>query len=166
MSSEASFTTDAFYVPSTVYVSVQCTVPRLSWLSLLWCPPFFVLVSLFFCPSYLESDLAMSLVQHLDELSAIPFPDLTNLKCRSALTEIAGMTNDSVIDKEIKKLNAAQSDTLMKVIYVGLANDSKNSNAYFKWHSLLYQNAGVGAIVRTLNDKPIAADAPPAAAAQ
>lgn len=89
----------------------------------------------------------------LDKHAAVAFDAMTPLSVRDVLKELsAAAGNDAVVGKEVTLLTAAQQDTLMKIIYVGLASDAKQSSAWFKWHAALHQVAGAGAIVRTLTD--------------
>ena len=95
----------------------------------------------------------MSFASQLDKLATIAFPQLTFLICRDVVKEMQG-ANETVMKNEMARLNDAQKDILMKVIYVALGNDCKNSPLYFKWHAALYEAAGVGSIVRVITDKP------------
>jgi 5,10-methylene-tetrahydrofolate dehydrogenase/methenyl tetrahydrofolate cyclohydrolase len=94
-----------------------------------------------------------TLSQQLSEMGAIPFPQLTFLKAKPVLKDIAAITSEQAIDKEVKKLSSQEADALMKTLYVGLANDSGNSSVYFKWHAALYQAAGPGTVIRTLTEQ-------------
>ena len=97
----------------------------------------------------------MSLVSTLDALTENHFSDMNAKLCRDSLKELVKVAGggDAAITKEISKLDQKQQDTLMKVVYVGLKADPSNSSAFLKWHALLFEKAGVGAIIRTLTDK-------------
>lgn len=95
----------------------------------------------------------MALREQLDRVAPVRFPDMTMVNARDALREIQAAPNETVITKEVEGLSDAQRDTLMKVVYVGLANDYKNSSVYFKWHAALFAAAGPGSIVRVMTDK-------------
>jgi hypothetical protein len=102
----------------------------------------------------------------LDKLSPLHFPQITYLAAKDVLREILAVAgNDTVIERELQRLNEQQLDVMMKVIYCALNADSKNSSVFLKWHAAVYAIAGPGAIVRVISDKPPAATvgaAPPA----
>ena len=104
----------------------------------------------------------------LDKLAPLHFPQITYLAAKDVVREILTIAgNDTIIERELQRLNEQQLDTMMKVIYVSLNTDSKNSSVYLKWHAAVYAISGPGAIVRVIADKGRAAMAspPPAAAA-
>lgn len=108
----------------------------------------------------------MSLIgQLLDEAGSTLYPQLTFLAVKPIVKEMCACPNDQVMNNEIKRLSDSQLDALMKVVYCCLANDSKNSPIYFKWHAAVFAQAGSGSILRVLTDKaPIAGSAASAAA--
>lgn len=58
------------------------------------------------------------------------------------------------IDSIVKKLDTDQVDILMKYIYRGFECPSDGSSAHLlAWHDKVYQQGGVGSIVRVLTDK-------------
>lgn len=96
----------------------------------------------------------MALTAGLDKIQPVAFESLSMVNARDVIKEILGCPNDGVMEKEIERLNQTQQDTLMKVIYLGLAKDSRMCTQYLKWHAALYSVTGAGAIIRTLADKP------------
>eukprot|EP00672_Neobodo_designis_P022452 CAMPEP_0174850040 /NCGR_PEP_ID=MMETSP1114-20130205/18756_1 /TAXON_ID=312471 /ORGANISM="Neobodo designis, Strain CCAP 1951/1" /LENGTH=102 /DNA_ID=CAMNT_0016084463 /DNA_START=37 /DNA_END=345 /DNA_ORIENTATION=+ len=94
------------------------------------------------------------LVAALDAAAEQHFSDMTLVTVRDALKEVQSSPSEAAATKAVAELTPAQQDTLMKVIYVGLAKDHKNSSVYFRWHAALYEAAGAGAIVRVIADKP------------
>lgn len=100
----------------------------------------------------------MGLPQLLDEVGHIPFSAMSFLAAKPVAKELCACGSDSAMNAELKRLTDAQHDTLMKVVYCCLANDHKNSSVYFKWHGALFVQAGSGAILRCLTDKPPLAD--------
>lgn len=96
----------------------------------------------------------MALAASIDKIAHLHFPQMTPSAVRDVTKELlAFANNESVVEKELSRMNSEQLDVLMKVIYVGLSGDYKNSAAFLKWHSATYEKAGPGAIVRTLSDK-------------
>ena len=95
----------------------------------------------------------MSLATKLEDLSEHRLNDLTMTLCRSISQDLVDGGNEQVMKNELKRLAPWQLDILMKVIYVCLANDYKNSTAYFKWHSAVHDAGGPGCLVRALSDK-------------
>jgi hypothetical protein len=96
----------------------------------------------------------MALASAVDMVSHLHFPEMTPSTVRDVTKELLALANnETVVEKELSMMNSDQLDVLMKVIYVGLAGDFKNSASYLKWHAAAYEKAGPGAIVRTLSDK-------------
>lgn len=91
----------------------------------------------------------------LDKLSAQHFPQMTFLHIKDVTKEMLSANADP--ERSCKSLNTEQLDTLMKSVYVALANDAKNSTVYLKWHGAVYAAAGPGAVIRVLTDKPVMA---------
>ncbi|RNF02842.1 ARP2/3 complex subunit [Trypanosoma conorhini] len=90
----------------------------------------------------------------LDKLDAKPFPEMTFSAVRSIASYInAHNTSSADIEEDINSLNTQQQDTFMKVLYCCLANDSRSSATYFRWHEKLHAIAGSGAIIRVMTDK-------------
>jgi hypothetical protein len=90
----------------------------------------------------------------LDKLSPLHFPQITYLAAKDVLREVLTIAgNDTVMDRELQRLNEQQQDTMMKVLYCALNADSKNSSVFLKWHAALYAITGPGAIVRVISDK-------------
>ena len=58
----------------------------------------------------------------------------------------------SDIEPAVGALPADIQDTLMKVIYAGLANPDKSAGL-FTWHAAVVKICGLGCIIRTLVDK-------------
>jgi hypothetical protein len=103
--------------------------------------------------------MATALAAALEKLAPLHFPQITFFAAREVVRELSASSSDAAIEKHISGLSSAHQDVLMKVLYVALASDSKNSTLYLKWHSALYTAAGPGAIMRVLTDKPPAATA-------
>lgn len=101
----------------------------------------------------------MALARSLDEVANQRFPEMTMVTVRNALKEIQGTSDAAAIGSEVAKLTTEQRDTLMKVVYVGLGKDFKNSSTYFKWHSAAYGAGGAGSIIRVITDKEPKVDA-------
>ena len=58
------------------------------------------------------------------------------------------------VDSAVKKLDSDQRDVLMKYIYRGFENPSEGSSAHLLlWHEKVFEEAGVGSIVRVLTDR-------------
>ena len=58
------------------------------------------------------------------------------------------------VDSAVKKLDSDQRDVLMKYIYRGFENPSEGSGAHLLlWHEKVFEEAGVGSIVRVLTDR-------------
>jgi hypothetical protein len=95
----------------------------------------------------------MALARSLDEVAPQRFPAMTMVTVRGALKEIQAISDVAAIGAEIAKLTTDQRDTLMKVLYVGLGKDFKNSSTYFKWHAAAYGAGGAGSIIRVITDK-------------
>ena len=96
----------------------------------------------------------MALPQLLDAAEYQHFQDMSMVTIRDIIKELQTAPNDAVVAKEVEALTPTQRDTLMKSVYVGLANDCKNSTTYFKWHAAVYAVGGAGCIVRVISDKP------------
>ncbi|RNF03584.1 ARP2/3 complex subunit [Trypanosoma rangeli] len=93
------------------------------------------------------------LAQLLDKLHTTHFSDMTFSTVSTIANYIKGHANNSSnIDENINTLSTNQQDTLMKVLYCCLANDSGSSATYFRWHEKLYRTAGSGAIIRVMTD--------------
>lgn len=100
----------------------------------------------------------MALASAVDKIASLAFPQMTPLSVKDVTKELLALaSNDAIIEKELSMMNSAQLDTLMKVIYVCLKGDYKNSTIYLKWHGLVYEKAGAGSIVRTISEKAPAA---------
>jgi hypothetical protein len=99
----------------------------------------------------------MALPAALDAIAAEKFDQMAMRTVRPVLKELTGAPNEQIVQKEVERLTPAQRDVLMKVVYVGLANDPASSTAYFRWHAALYTSAGAGSIMRVLTDKTITA---------
>jgi hypothetical protein len=107
-----------------------------------------------------------ALVTALDALSGQHFNVMSSRTCRDALKELAKAPTEAAIAKEVQRLTPAQLDTLVKVVYVGLAADPSASAVFFKWHAAAFEAGGTGAIIRTLTSKaPVTPGAPAAVAA-
>ena len=79
---------------------------------------------------------------------------MTPSSVRDVSKELLGLSgNDAIIERELALMSPEQLDVLMKVIYVCLKGDYKNSTAYLKWHGLVYDKAGAGAIIRTISER-------------
>lgn len=97
----------------------------------------------------------MALAAALDAAAEQRFSDMNLVSVNSVLKVInAGSSSADAIRKAVQELDDYQHDTLMKVLYVGMAKDFKQSSTYFKWHAALYEIAGAGTIVRVIADKP------------
>jgi len=60
----------------------------------------------------------------------------------------------NAVDSAVKKLDSDQRDVLMKYIYRGFENPSEGSSAHLLlWHEKVFEEAGVGSIVRVLTDR-------------
>lgn len=60
----------------------------------------------------------------------------------------------NAVDSAVKKLDPDQRDVLMKYIYRGFENPSEGSSAHLLlWHEKVFEEAGVGSIVRVLTDR-------------
>jgi hypothetical protein len=91
----------------------------------------------------------------LDKLAPLHFPQITFFAARDVVKELtASSASETAIEKCVHGLSSAHQDILMKVLYVALSSDAKNSTVYLKWHGALYAAAGPGAIMRVLTDKP------------
>ncbi len=103
-----------------------------------------------------------AVVAAIDSLAESHFSDMNSRVCRDALKELVKVagSGDAAITKEVGKLDQKQQDTLMKIVYVGLSSDPTNSAAFLKWHAILFEKSGAGAIVRTLTDKSNPVPAP------
>ena len=95
----------------------------------------------------------MSLGSLLSKYEPEHFSEMTYLTVKDVIKELQGITNETVMQNEIKKLAPEQLDVLMKVVYIGLANDCRNSTIYFKWHAAVYEHGSSGCIIRTITDK-------------
>ena len=106
------------------------------------------------------------LADHLDTLEPTAFNQMNSRNCREALKEVSKTTADATIKAEIAKLSDSQKDVLMKVVYVGLSSDPAAAPTFLKWHAILFEASGPGAIIRTLTSQaPVAAQEGAAAAA-
>lgn len=93
----------------------------------------------------------------LDKHATVPYNQMTAFTVREVLKELAGSganMSEAMMAQEAKLLSSTQLDTLMKIVYVGLGSDSKQSAIWFKWHSAAFQVGGNGVIIRTLTDLP------------
>ena len=96
----------------------------------------------------------MALASAVDKVAHLHFPQMTPSSVRDVSKELLALANnETVVEKELSLMNSDQLDILMKVIYIGLGSDFKNSASYLKWHAAAYEKTGPGAIVRTLSDK-------------
>lgn len=97
----------------------------------------------------------MSLASLLDKAAPLHFSQMDYFAVRDTCKELVKLAaSETLMTKEAEALSETQHETAMKVVHVGLANDSPNSSAYFKWHAHLYDVCGPGVIMRVLSDKP------------
>ncbi|EAN80710.1 putative ARP2/3 complex 16kDa subunit [Trypanosoma cruzi] len=95
------------------------------------------------------------LTELIDRLDTKTFPDMTFSSIRAIANYMnSHTTNNNDIENDLSTLNTQQRDILMKVLYCCLANDSRYSATYFRWHEKLYAAAGSGAIIRVMTDRP------------
>jgi hypothetical protein len=98
----------------------------------------------------------MSLASSIDKVAALHFSQMEYFGVRDVAKEMVKLAaNEVLMTRECEGLSDAQRDVAIKVAYVGLANDSPNSAAYFKWHAALCEQSGPGAIMRVLCDKEV-----------
>jgi actin related protein 2/3 complex subunit 5 len=96
-----------------------------------------------------------SLAEAVARVAPLHFPQMTFLATKEVHGALLALgTSDAVMEREIGKLSLEHRDVLMKVLYVCLAADTKNSSSYLKWHGAMYEAAGPGSICRVLTDKP------------
>lgn len=96
----------------------------------------------------------MALAAAVDKVSSYAFPDMTPTVVKDVTRELLGLAgNDAIIERELSLMSGEQLDVLMKVIYVCLKGDYKNSTTYLKWHGMVYDKAGAGSIIRTISEK-------------
>lgn len=97
--------------------------------------------------------MATALAAALEKLVPLHFPQITFFAARDVVKELSASSSEAAIEKHVNSLSSAHQDVLMKVLYVAMSSDCKNSTLYLKWHSALYTVAGPGAIMRVLTDK-------------
>lgn len=81
------------------------------------------------------------------------FAQITFFAAREVVKELLATSSEQAIERTVQQLTSPQRDVLMKVVYVSLANDSKNSTTFFKWHAAVYKVSGPASIMRVLTDK-------------
>ncbi len=67
---------------------------------------------------------------------------------------LLSIKSSNAVDSAVKKLDADQKDVLMKYVYRGFETPSEGSSAHLLlWHEKVFEEAGVGSIVRVLTDR-------------
>eukprot|EP00760_Papus_ankaliazontas_P008755 PhM_4_TR1391/c0_g1_i1/m.66930/K05754/ARPC5; actin related protein 2/3 complex, subunit 5 len=105
--------------------------------------------------------MSSSLVTALEGVQDIPFPDMKLRKVSAVTTELYKSTTEDAMRTAVKRLSDDNADTLQKVIYAALKEETKNTTALFKWQAAVCDVFGLGGVVRVLSDKPMAAVAMP-----
>mmetsp|Transcript_39412 Transcript_39412/g.45854 ORF Transcript_39412/g.45854 Transcript_39412/m.45854 type:complete len:112 (+) Transcript_39412:40-375(+) len=94
------------------------------------------------------------LVTALEKIASLHFPQITFFNAREVVKEMLATSSEQSIDRSVQQLSSPMRDVLMKVVYVALSSDPKNSTTFFKWHAAIYKAAGPGSILRVVTDKP------------
>lgn len=64
------------------------------------------------------------------------------------------MKQAAQVESVVKQLDNDQRDLLMKYIYRGFETPSDNSSAHLLlWHEKVFEEAGVGSVVRVMTDR-------------
>lgn len=85
-------------------------------------------------------------------------PKTKSDECKALMTSIAGKAigcvSDSDIGYIIGELSQDEKNTLMKYVFKCMAS-GENCGSLLKWHSALYDDGGVGILMRALVDRKV-----------